>query len=110
MFENFLTAILGFGYAGGSILNESLTPSRLHQYYEKHGYNIERQEFLVLKAGSRHQSGRDTFEKILGHPYEVGQATKYIKEIAEREGWVYCDKNQMHNDPEYRRIVGIKKR
>lgn len=105
--------LFGGGYAAKEVLSEKGKKLRCDKYMEEHGYNIEKQFEVTHLAMSADAKDREEFSRRLGRPYVYKDYWSHrdaVKEIAQKEGWAYYDSAKVHNDPEYQRIMGIKKK
>ncbi len=77
-------------------------------YLSKKGYNTARQRDLTLMAQSILPEDRKEFAKILGRPYLKGDAAleRALRAIADKEGWLYYDENELIYDAQYCSLAG----
>lgn len=103
--------LLGGGFVAKEVLSEKSQRLRSKEYMESHGYNIEKQFEVSHLATSANPKDREEFSRRLGRDYVYKDYWSHedaVKEIAQKEGWAYCDHSTIMNDPEYLKIFGKK--
>lgn len=103
--------LLGGGFIAKEVAKEKSWKMSEKEYMEKHGYDTKKQ-FAIRSLAVGTPAEKAEFSRRLGRPFVYttsAELDKAVREIAQKEGWVYYDYRTVMNDPEYLKIFGKNK-
>lgn len=101
--------IVGVVYIATKVIKIDAIPTKERAYMAARGFNTARQYALERMPTSTDPAKRMEFARLCGYtPHGEWEERMAVREISIREGWRYYDTAEVHDDPQYVKIIGGK--
>ena len=101
--------IIGVVYIATKAIKIDAIPTKERAYMAARGFNTARQYALERMPTSTDPAKRIEFARLCGYtPHGEWEERMAVREISIREGWRYYDTAEVHDDPQYVKIIGGK--